>query len=71
MGLNLDGLRTMLLLGFISFVLLIVVGTCNCYHHVNPAPIVLESKTILVPEIKLHTDGKVVDTIYIYKIKVK
>lgn len=28
-----------------------------------------ESKTILVPEIKLHTDGKVIDTIYVYKIK--
>lgn len=28
-----------------------------------------ESKTLLVPTIKLHTDGKVVDTIYVYKIK--
>lgn len=29
----------------------------------------LESKTRLVPEIRLHTDGKTVDTIFIYKLK--
>ncbi len=36
---------------------------------VRPPKDTYESKTILVPTIKLHTDGKVIDTIYVYKIK--
>ncbi len=37
----------------------------------NPKPIIIESKTKLTPEIKLHTDGKTIDTIYVYKQKIK
>lgn len=29
----------------------------------------IESKEIITPEIKLTTDGKTIDTLYIYKLK--
>lgn len=28
----------------------------------------IESKTLIVPEIRLETDGKKIDTIYVYKV---
>ncbi len=51
----------------VAFVIGGMMFGCLGYHASNKG--VLESKTILVPEKKLVTDGKTVDTLYIYKIK--
>lgn len=42
-----------------------IIFVCVGYFVSNKG--VLESKTILTPEKKLVTDGKTVDTLYIYK----
>ncbi len=65
-----DGIGTMLIVGFIAIVAFVGLLIYNIYDWTkSPKTKTLESKTILVPEIKLHTDGKTVDTIYVYKLK--
>jgi hypothetical protein len=64
-----DGIVRMLWVGMIALLLLIILGVYDLVRWVWPKDKTYESKTILVPKIKLHTDGKVIDTIYVYKIK--
>lgn len=46
------------------FFVICIIGICifDAYREES-----IESKTIITPEIKLETDGKKVDTIYIYR----
>ena len=59
------GLGTALMIGFFSAILLIIaisyilIGIFNSHSY--------ESKHLITPTIKLHTDGKTIDTIYVYK----
>ena len=46
----------------------VVVSLCVGAFFTKPVGII-ESKTILKPTIKLHTDGTTIDTIYVYKAK--
>lgn len=48
---------------------LVTLGVWDIIKWIRPKAKTYESKTILVPTIKLHTDGKTVDTIYVYKWK--
>ena len=61
-----NGLGTALLIGLISFGLLLMIGL---YFLIDYAFIddEFEVSTPIKPQIKLVTDGKTVDTVYIYK----
>lgn len=63
------GIGTWLIIGFISLFVLIGLGLYfggrALFYHKKP--LVIESKKLIIPEIRLHTDGKVIDTVYIYK----
>ena len=57
--------------GFIlSIVLVIVVilyGGISLYKSFKPQ--IVESKKVIYPKIKLETDGKTTDTIYVYRFE--
>ena len=61
-----NGLGTALLIGLVSFGLLLMIGL---YFIIDYAFIddEFEVSTPIKPQIKLVTDGKTVDTVYIYK----
>lgn len=61
-----NGLGTALLIGLISFGLLLMIGL---YFLIDYAFIddEFEVSTPIKPQIKLVTDGKTVDTVYVYK----
>jgi hypothetical protein len=61
-----DGLATLLFVGLVSFGLLLMVGG---YFLINYFFIedTYEVSTPIKPQIKLVTDGKTVDTVYVYK----
>jgi hypothetical protein len=52
------------LAGIIAFV-----GYTGYFIYDKTGTQVFESKVIIQPEIKLETDGKKIDTIYVYKFK--
>ncbi len=68
-GAMFKGLGTMLLVGFIAVVIVIIMGGYGLYRVIFPKEKKIESKELIVPEIKLVTDGKTIDTVYIYKEK--
>jgi len=61
-----DGIANMLWVGAISFLLCIGFVAYEGWNHLFHKN-TIESHHRLVPETRLHTDGKTVDTIYIYK----
>ena len=61
-----DGLFTALFIGLVSFGLLLMVGLYSLIDYVFIDDEFEVSKPIK-PQIKLVTDGKTVDTVYIYK----
>ena len=60
------GIGTLLLILAIGFFGFIGFGIYETYRFFFGQS-VIESKTLINPEIKLHTDGKVIDTIYVYR----
>ena len=57
--------------GLIAIVALIGFGGYEGYQHFFAKTRSFESHELLKPSIKLHTDGKTIDTIYVYTIKRK
>ena len=65
-----EGIINMLMIGIISCILLICfIGYFVYDKFIGKKEIKIESKVLIVPEIKLTTDGKTIDTIYVYKLK--
>jgi hypothetical protein len=60
------GLATAFFIGLVSFGLLLMVGLYSLIDYVFVDD-VFEVSTPIKPEIKLVTDGKTVDTVYIYR----
>lgn len=60
------GLATAFFIGLVSFGLLLIVGLYSLIDYVFVDD-VFEVSTPIKPEIKLVTDGKTVDTVYIYR----
>jgi hypothetical protein len=61
-----DGLATLLFVGLVSFGLLLMVGLYSLIDYVFIDD-TFEVSTPIKPQIKLVTDGKAVDTVYVYK----
>ena len=61
-----DGLATLLFVGLVSFGLLLMVGGYFLIDYVFIDD-EFEVSTPIKPQIKLVTDGKTVDTVYVYK----
>ena len=64
LGEALGCLATIAIVGIISFVLY-----TGYFIYDKTGVQTIESKVIVQPEIKLETDGKKIDTIYVYKFK--
>jgi len=64
LGEALGCLATIAIVGIISFVLY-----TGYFIYDKTGVQTIESKIIVQPEIKLETDGKKIDTIYVYKFK--
>lgn len=64
-----NALGTALMAGFICFILLIGLGGYTIYDKFIANHHTYESHKIIKPTIKLHTDGKTIDTIYVYNFK--
>jgi hypothetical protein len=64
LGEALGCLATIAIVGIISFVLY-----TGYFIYDKTGVQTIESKVIIQPEIKLETDGKKIDTIYVYKFK--
>lgn len=63
------GLGTLLMAGLIAFVVAILsIGYITIDKFIVNHK-TFESHKIITPSIKLHTDGKVIDTIYVYSFK--
>jgi len=64
-------LRTFVIIGVCSMAvflpMIIIFQFTEKYSSSNS--IIIEHKEIIIPTIKLTTDGKTIDTIYIYKFK--
>jgi hypothetical protein len=68
MNIDLSPLFTLLIIGLIAIGILLVIGGYNIFDFffIEEA---IESRELIVPEIKLTTDGATIDTLYIYKFK--
>ena len=64
LGQILAGLFIIAILGVVSFI-----GFSVYIFYDKSGEQIYESKIIVQPEIKLETDGKKIDTIYVYKFK--
>jgi len=64
LGQILAGLFIIAILGVVSFI-----GFSIYIFYDKSGEQIYESKIIVQPEIKLETDGKKIDTIYVYKFK--
>ena len=64
LGQILAGLFVIAILGIVSFI-----GFSIYIFYDKSGEQIYESKIIVQPEIKLETDGKKIDTIYVYKFK--
>jgi len=64
LGEALGCLATIAIVGIISFILY-----TGYFIYDKTGVQTIESKVIVKPEIKLETDGKKIDTIYVYKFK--
>ena len=64
LGEALGCLATIAIIGIISFILY-----TGYFIYDKTGVQTIESKVIVKPEIKLETDGKKIDTIYVYKFK--
>jgi hypothetical protein len=64
LGEALGCLATIAIVGIISFILY-----TGYFIYDKTGVQTIESKVIVQPEIKLETDGKKIDTIYVYKFK--
>ena len=64
LGEALGCLATIAIVGIIA-----IVGYTGYFIYDKTGTQTLESKVIIQPEIKLETDGKKIDTIYVYKFK--
>lgn len=64
-----DGVFTGIFVGGIIVALIVCGIGFGIYKLTQGDKNTHESKTIIVPTIKLHTDGKTIDTIYVYKFK--
>ena len=68
----LNGLGTALIVGLISFAVVVVIGVysvcsvCN-FVYIKFYGETFESKNLINPSFRLETDGKNIDTVYIYK----
>ncbi len=63
-----NGLANLFFVGLVSFGLLLVVGIFSLFDYLFIDNEYEVSKPIK-PKIKLVTDGKTVDTVYVYKFK--
>jgi len=64
LGEALGCLATIAIIGIISFILY-----SGYFIYDKTGVQTIDSKVIVKPEIKLETDGKKIDTIYVYKFK--
>lgn len=64
LGEALGCLATIAIIGIISFILY-----TGYFIYDKTGVQTIDSKVIVKPEIKLETDGKKIDTIYVYKFK--
>lgn len=64
LGQILAGLFVIAILGIVSFI-----GFSIYIFYDKSGEQIYESKIIVQPEIKLQTDGKKIDTLYVYKFK--
>lgn len=64
LGEALGCLATIAIVGIISFILY-----TGYFIYDKTGVQTIESKIIIQPEIKLETDGKKIDTIYVYKFR--
>lgn len=65
----LNGLGTALIVGLISFAIVVVIGiysVCN-FAYIKFYGETFKSKNLINPSFRLETDGKNIDTVYIYK----
>jgi hypothetical protein len=63
-----ENIGTVLIIGLISFGLLLMVGLYSLIDYVFIDD-TFEVSEPIKPKIKLVTDGKTVDTVYVYKFK--
>ena len=67
-----QGLEVIFRFAVVGVILIIVglgYGGYKVYKWLSPTPVVIESHYRINPDIMLHTNGKTIDTIYIYKSK--
>lgn len=67
-----DGLGYLLLVGAISLCVAIIFVIHSCYSFIDEkinGKKTIESKMIVKPDYRLETNGKNVDTIYVYKFE--
>lgn len=60
-----DAIGQFLYAGFVAMVCLVLLGGYTIYEWTQPT--IIKSKVLIKPQIMLHTDGRVIDTIYLYK----
>ena len=63
-----DAIGNMLVFGLISFVIAVVFGLYSTYDYFFMED-EYEVSAPMKPELRLVTDGKTVDTVYVYKFK--